>query len=131
MITNKTKKHLQLITAAALILSVTLTGKAFADENADTQAAVQVNKMNQVLISWNDKIQTTLSSKMENRLELEMQAFANTQSEQSLLASHQVDNIERDLVLISTDENGAGITAQSTTPVVIIIDQKELCLLKL
>jgi len=68
---------------------------------------------------------------MESNLELEMQALASKQAVKTLYASQLPEIGERDLVLISANENKTGVTARSTTPVVVIIDRKELCLLNI
>lgn len=133
MKTHKTKKYLKLVPLSALILSVMLTGKSFADEASGFYADTQSNQQLQRLINWNNKVQAILSTKLQNNLKLEMQGFASKQPAESLIASQsqQIDNIKRDLVLISANKSGAGVTARSTTPVIVIIDRKELCLLNL
>lgn len=131
MFNNNTKKLIKLIPVTALILSIMFTGKALADESAEANIDTSPTQQFQPLINWNEKVQATLSTKMENKLEHEMQALANGQPDESLYAYQQPELSDRDLVLIGTDKSGDRVTARSTTPVVVIIDRKELCLLNL
>ena len=131
MLSHTTKIFLKLIPVAAVALSLSLMGKAFADEPADILVAVSSEQQLNTIINWNRKMQATLSTKMENNLKLEMQALTINLPDQPVYANQLIDSTTRDVVLIKADQNGAGITALSTTPVVVIIDRKELCLLNL
>ena len=133
MLYNNTKKLIKLIPVTALMLSIMFTGKVLADESSyqQTTASSTSTQQLQTLINWNKKVQATLSIKMENKLNLEMQALTNIHPEKSLYANQLPGHSDRDLVLIGTDKSGSRITARSTTPVVVIIDRKELCLLNL
>lgn len=128
---NQTKTYLKLIPVGVLLISLALTGKALADQAPEAQSA-DSDQQFQTLINWNEEVQATLSSKMDKKLEQEMQALANNQTEQQPANIKQLaDSTGRDVVLIKADTNRDQIKALSTTPVVVIIDRKELCLLNI
>ncbi|MCK4709850.1 MAG: hypothetical protein KAU21_14625 [Gammaproteobacteria bacterium] len=131
MFSRTTAKYLKLVPLTALALSLTLTGKALADESSNTITTTSSDQQFQTLINWSEEMQTTLSRKMDNNLKLEMQALAYNLPEKPVYANQLTDSAMRDVVLIKADKDGAGITALSTTPVVVIIDRKELCLLNI
>lgn len=128
MFNKKTKK---MIPTLVLAVSALLSVNAIADSIPDEKASTELQPLVQPLINWNEQVQATLSEKMENKLQLEMQTIPDQQPLPTQYASQSVDNQQRDLVLIGTDQSGTRVTARSTTPVVVIIDRNELCLLNL
>ena len=131
MITKTTKKYLKLIPVSAMALSLILMGKAFAGELTETHLTTSTDQQFQTLINWNQKVSATLSAKMDDKLKLEMQALSMNIPDRPIYANQIIDSTKHDVVLIKADKTGAGITAHSTTPVVVSIDRKELCLLNL
>ncbi len=131
MFITNTKRIAKLIPVTALMISIMFSGVALADDNSIVAVTDSTTEQLQPLMNWNLKVQTALSTRMDNNLKKEMQALSEEQAVKTLYASQYSDDTDRDVVLISTEDGGASITARSTTPVVVIIDRKELCLVNL
>lgn len=129
MSTNNIKKQLKLISVATLILSVSLTGNAWADDTSINKAKEQ--QQLQTLLEWNKKAQARFNSKMEKNLNIEIQALANMPPKNSFYASRQSYTTDRDVKFVKAVNNRSGINAQTTTPVIAIINNKEHCLINL
>ncbi len=129
MLTNKLKKHLKLISATALILSVSLSGNTWAADTSSKDSVEQ--KQLQVLSDWNKKAQARFNKKMQKNLNTELQALANIESKKSFYASRQSYDTSEDTLLMNTIDNRSGVNTLSTIPVIEIINLKENSLINL
>ena len=129
MLTNKLKKHLKLISATVLILSVSLTGNTWAADTSSKDSVEQ--KQLQTLSDWNKKAQARFNKKMQQNLNTELQALANIESKKSFYASRQSYGTNKDTEQMNTINSRSGVNTLSTTPVIVIINPKEYSLINL
>ncbi|MCP4078426.1 MAG: hypothetical protein GY744_19850 [Gammaproteobacteria bacterium] len=128
MKTNNIIKHLKLVSVVGLIISVSVTGNALAEDTSNSQIEKQ---QLQILQEWNKKAQARFNRKMEQKLSNEIQALANMPPKKSFYASRQSFNTDTDAKLVKAVNNRSGINTQISTPVKTISNNNEHCLINL
>lgn len=125
---TSTQKIKAALTAAVLFAGGWVMNTAHADEN-DTVSAAQQQNMQQSLVYLNQQASNRMNLQMDTRLFNQMAALKTIENQE--VAELQAAHPGREVVVIGMDRSHSRITAQATTPVVVVLDRQEICLTNL